>query len=79
MAFNVLRPSEPPLNFTDDERFEIVNGGELKICRADGTNLSINRSTWLSIEEMPPPGTGPGVHGWADKDHAEVAPEDRPS
>ena len=63
MAFNVLRPSEPPLNFTDDERLEIVDGGVLKICRADGTNLSINPSTWLSIEEMPPPGRGRGYTG----------------
>lgn len=51
MAFNVLRPSEPSLNFTDDERLEIVDGGVLKICRADGTNLYINPSTWLSIEK----------------------------
>jgi hypothetical protein len=66
------------MNFTDDDRLEIVDGGVLKIYRADGTNLYINPSTWLTIEEMPPPGTGPRVQGWAVEDHAERAPEDRP-
>ena len=59
MAFNVLRPSEPSLNFTDDERLEIVDGGVLKICRADGTNLYINPGMWASIEEEPSPSAGP--------------------
>jgi hypothetical protein len=70
MAFNVIRGPEPPLIFGDNERFEIVDGGVLKIYRADGTNFYINPSTWVSIEEMPPPGTGARVHGWPDKDDA---------
>jgi hypothetical protein len=31
------------------------DGGALKVYRADGTNLYINPSAWLTIEEMPPP------------------------
>lgn len=58
MAFSVIRGSEPPLNFEDDHRMEIVEGGVLKIYKADGTSLYLNASTWLSIEEMPPAGSG---------------------
>jgi hypothetical protein len=57
MAFSVIRGSEPPLNFGDDHRLEIVQGDVLKIYKADATNLYLNASTWLSIEEMAPAGS----------------------
>jgi hypothetical protein len=75
MAFSVNRGTEPALTFGDDERFEIVNGGAIKIYKADGTNFYLNPSTWISIEEMPPPGGARGIHGWPDEDEAEAAPE----
>jgi hypothetical protein len=77
MAFNVIRGPEPPLSFGDKERFEILDGGVLKIYKEDGINLYFNPSTWVSIEEMPPPGAGATVRGWPDEDEAEVAPHNR--
>ena len=59
MAFKVNREPEPPLSFGDNDKFEIIDGGVLKIRRANRTNLYINPTTWTSIEETPSPSSGP--------------------
>jgi hypothetical protein len=59
MAFKVNRGSEPAMEFGDKDKFEIVDGGVLKIRRADGTNLYINPGMWASIEETSSPSGGP--------------------
>ena len=59
MAFKVNREPEMPLRFGDEDRFEIVNGGVLKIRRANRTNLYISPRIWASIEEGPSPSAGP--------------------
>jgi hypothetical protein len=59
MAFKVNREPEPPLSFGDNDKFEIVAGGVLKIRRADRTTLYINPRTWASIEKAPSPSGGP--------------------
>jgi hypothetical protein len=59
MAFKVNREPEPPLNFGDKDKFEIINGGVLKIRQANGTNLYITPRVWASIEETPSPSAGP--------------------
>jgi hypothetical protein len=59
MAFKVNREPEPPLSFGDKDKFEIVNGGVLKIRRANRTNLYISPGMWASIEEAPSPSAGP--------------------
>jgi hypothetical protein len=60
MAFKVyINRPEPPLEFGDNDKFEIIAGGALKIRRADRTNLYINPSTWTTIEEAPSPSAGP--------------------
>lgn len=59
MAFKVNREPEQPLSFGDKDKFEIVNGGVLKIRRANRTNLYISPRMWASIEETPSPSAGP--------------------
>jgi hypothetical protein len=59
MAFKVNREPEPPLSFGDKDKFEIVNGGVLKIRRGDRTNLYISPRMWASIDEAPSPSAGP--------------------
>jgi len=49
MAFKVNREPEMPLHFGDKDKFEIVNGGVLKIRRANRTNLYISPRNWASI------------------------------
>jgi hypothetical protein len=68
MAFKVNRGTEPPLSFGDKDKFEIVNGGVLKIRRADRTNLYISPGMWASIEEAPSPSAGPSPRVQADLD-----------
>jgi hypothetical protein len=60
MAFKVyLNGPEPAVEFGDNDKFEIIAGGALKIRRANRTNLYINPSTWATIEETPSPSAGP--------------------
>ena len=63
MAFKVNREPKSPLNFGDKDKFEIVNGGVLKIRRANRTNLYISPRAWTSIEEAPSPSAGPSPRG----------------
>jgi hypothetical protein len=72
MAFKVSHEPEPPLSFGDKDKFEIIDGGVLKIRRANRTNLYINPGTWASIEETPSPSAGPSPRV---QDDLEVAPE----
>jgi hypothetical protein len=72
MAFKVNREPEPTLSFGDKDKFEIIDGGVLKIRRANGTNLYINPGMWASIEETPSPSAGPNPRV---QDDLEVAPE----
>jgi hypothetical protein len=56
MAFKVYRHGQTPVQqFGDEDRFEILEGGVLKIRRQHGTNLYINAALWASIEETPAP------------------------
>jgi hypothetical protein len=73
MAFNVNREPEPPLSFGDKDKFEIIDGGVLKIRRANRTNLYINPGMWASIEQTPSPSAGPSPRV---QDDLEVAPEE---
>ena len=73
MAFKVNREPEPPLSFGDQDKFEIINGGVLKIRGANRTNLYINPGMWASIEETPSPSAGPSPRV---QDDLEVAPEE---
>jgi hypothetical protein len=76
MAFKVNRNSpEPAMEFGDEDKFEIVAGGVLKIRRANRSNLYINPGMWASIEETPSPSAGPSPRV---QDNREVAPEERP-
>ena len=59
MAFKVNREPKSTLSFGDQDKFEIVNGGVLKIRRANRTNLYISPRIWTSIEEAPSPSAGP--------------------
>ena len=68
MAFKVNREPEPPLSFGDKDKFEIVNGGVLKIRRANRTNLYISPGMWASIEEAPSPSVGPSPRVQDDRD-----------
>jgi hypothetical protein len=68
MAFKVNREPEPPLSFGDKDKFEIVNGGVLKIRRANRTNLYISPRIWASIEEAPSPSGGPSPRVHDDLD-----------
>ena len=68
MAFKVNREPEMPLRFGDEDRFEIVNGGVLKIRRANRTNLYISPRIWASIEEGPSPSAGPSPRVHDDVD-----------
>ena len=68
MAFKVNREPEPPLSFGDKDKFEIVNGGVLKIRRANRTNLYISPGMWASIEEAPSPSAGPSPRVQDDRD-----------
>jgi hypothetical protein len=68
MAFKVNREPEPPLSFGDKDKFEIVNGGVLKIRRANRTNLYISPRIWASIEEAPSPSAGPSPRVHNDLD-----------
>lgn len=65
MAFKVI-PSYPGSNleFGDKDKFEVTQGGVLKIHRADGTNLYLNHTQWSSVEESPPARPGPQVYAW---------------
>jgi hypothetical protein len=73
MAFKVNREPEPPLSFGDKDKFEIIDGGVLKIRRAKRTNLYINPGMWASIEQTPSPSAGPSPRV---QDDLEVAPEE---
>lgn len=54
MAFKVYRRGQTPVQeFGDEDRFEILEGGVLKIRRQHGNNLYINAALWASIEEIP--------------------------
>jgi hypothetical protein len=54
MAFKVYRHGQTPVQeFGDEDDFEIVEGGVLKIRRQHGNNLYINGLFWASIEEIP--------------------------
>jgi len=54
MAFKVyLREPQPFQQFGDQDSFEILEGGVLKITRYDGTKLIYNPALWASIEEAP--------------------------
>ena len=56
MAFKVFRHGQTPFQeFGDEDRFEILEGGVLKIRRQHGTNLYLNAALWASIEEIPAP------------------------
>ncbi len=59
MAFKVNRIKDEAIEFGDNDKFEIIAGGVLKIRRANRTNLYINPTTWTSIEETPSPSSGP--------------------
>ena len=52
MSFKVYRnESDPFEQFGDDDRFDIIEGGVLKIHRQDGTITYINPASWVSIDE----------------------------
>jgi hypothetical protein len=60
MAFKVNRNGpESAMTFGDQDKFEIIAGGVLKIRRANRTNLYISPGIWASIEEEPSPSGGP--------------------
>ena len=62
MAFKVYRNElERFEEYGDEDRFEISEGGVLKIHRQDGTNLYITPGLWASLEETPAPSPGPIV------------------
>lgn len=73
MAFKVNREPEPTLSFGDKDKFEIIDGGVLKIRRANRTNLYINPRARASIEETPSPSAGPSPRV---QDNLEVAREE---
>jgi hypothetical protein len=67
MAFKVNRNgAEPALEFDDNDKFEVLTGGVLKISCHDQRNLYINPTMWASIEETPPATAGPRVHPWPE-------------
>jgi hypothetical protein len=54
MAFKVYRNGQQPFKeYGDEDRFEIIAGGVLKIIRQDGTSRYINPAVWASIDETP--------------------------
>src|SRR6185312_2403588 len=54
MSFKVYRnESDPFEQFGDDDRFDIIEGGVLKIHRQDGTITYINPASWASIDDSP--------------------------
>ncbi|CAN5521782.1 hypothetical protein BH09ACT7_BH09ACT7_08290 [soil metagenome] len=54
MAFKVFRDgSDPFQEYGDEARFEIEQGGVLKITKADGSRVYINPTLWASVEETP--------------------------
>ena len=56
MSFKVYRnESDPFEQFGDDDRFDIIEGGVLKIHRQDGTITYINPASWASIDDSPAP------------------------
>jgi hypothetical protein len=56
MSFKVYRnESDPFEQFGDDDRFDIIEGGVLKIHRQDGTITYINPASWVSIDDTPTP------------------------
>ena len=59
MAFKVNRIEDEVIEFGDNDKFEIIAGGVLKIRRANRTNLYINPTTWKSFEETPSPSSSP--------------------
>ena len=73
MSFKVYRnESDPFEQFGDDDRFDIIEGGVLKIHRQDGTITYINPASWASIDDSP----APSVYGSpAHSSSGDVPPE----
>ena len=76
MSFKVYRnESDPFEQFGDDDRFDIIEGGVLKIHRQDGTITYINPASWASIDDSP----APSVYGSpAHSSSGDVPPEEQP-
>ena len=76
MSFRLYRnESDPFEQFGDDDRFDIIEGGVLKIHRQDGTITYINPASWASIDDTP----APSVYGSpAHSSSGDVPPEEQP-
>ena len=74
--FKVYRnESDPFEQFGDYDRFDIIEGGVLKIHRQDGTITYINPASWASIDDSP----APSVYGSpAHSSSGDVPPEEQP-
>jgi hypothetical protein len=74
MAFKVTTSKDywsggvQTLEFGDQDTFEFAVGGVLKIGRGEKTNLYLNPSQWVTVEETPRPDRPePQIHAsWAD-------------
>jgi hypothetical protein len=55
MAFKVeCNPPEPSHTFDDDDKFEFMDGGVLKVRRSNETNLYFSPAVWRTIHETSP-------------------------
>jgi hypothetical protein len=55
MAFKVeCNQPEPSHTFQDDDKFEFIRGGVLKVRRSNKTNLYFSPAVWRTIRESPP-------------------------
>jgi hypothetical protein len=54
MAFKVeCNQPEPRHTFEDDDKFEFIRGGVLKVRRSNKTNLYFSPAVWRTIHETP--------------------------
>ena len=70
MAFSVYTENRRLYaDYGDDESFDIVEGGALRITRADGKRHYVNAALWETIDEtQPPPAARPSVAPSFDPD-----------
>jgi hypothetical protein len=77
MSFKLYRnESDPFEQFGDEDGFEIVAGGVLKISRPDGTFTYINSALWASIDETPAPSGYASQAAYSST--GDVPPEEQP-
>ena len=77
MSFKLYRnESDPFEQFGDEDHFEIIEGGVLKISRPDGTFTYINPALWATIEETPTPSAYASQAAYSTT--GDVPPDEQP-